>query len=57
MTYSQLIVASKYLSTCHQCLGGEGWCMLLARFLSPLNSKLSPVGRGYGWTGDNMGVT
>ena len=30
--------------------------MRLARCLSPLNSKLSPVGRGYSWMGDHLGI-
>ena len=30
--------------------------MWLARCLSPLNSKLSPVGRGYSWMGDHLGI-
>ena len=32
------------------------WPMRLARCLSPLNSKLSPVGRGYSWMGDHLGI-
>ena len=34
----------------------HGWRMRLARCLSPLNSKLSPVGRGYSWMGDHLGI-
>ena len=36
--------------------GWHGWRMRLARCVSPLNSKLSPVGRGYSCMGDHLGI-
>ena len=36
--------------------GWHGWRMRLARCVSPLNSKLIPVGRGYSWMGDHLGI-
>ena len=32
------------------------WQMRLMRYLSPLNSKLSPVRQGYSWMGDHLGI-
>ena len=37
-------------------VGEHRWRMRLARCFSPLNSKLSPVGRGYSWMGDHLGI-
>ena len=36
--------------------GWHGWRMRLARCLSALNSRLSPIGRGYSWMGDQFGI-
>ena len=36
--------------------GWHGWRMRLARCLSALNSRLSPIGRGYSWMGDHLGI-
>ena len=40
MTYFQLIVASKYLSTCHQCLGGEGGGVVYVVSAFPFTTEL-----------------
>ena len=52
-TWSERLGASRGLPNLRR---EHGWQMWLARCFSPLNFKLSLVGRGYSWMGDHLGI-
>ena len=50
--YTARFCRISFVASCKRTLSSHGWRMRLARCLSPLSPKLSPVGRGYSWMGD-----